>query len=375
MRLDIENWGPPRGVESLLRFDRVVLFGASAAAADVTRFLSAHGTTVAAYADNSSAKQAAGFDGKTVMSAADAVDFARKGGAIVIASAYQTEIAHQLVMEMGAPKDAIFPYVSDMFAHHFGEAAVAPHRARIEAVLDRLSDQDSREYVRALTKFRWTMSPLDVPRNARVTGFYGYDAQGMGPFRGAHIVDCGAYTGDTAEAYMKRLQGDATITAIEPMPENFARLVDTIRKNGWTHSVRPINAAVGDKDGRIVIGGTAQTPDPRASVSRPEAQGAQDVQVAALDTIFTDRNRPVDLIKIDIEGFELEALNGARNLIQRTKPDLAVAGYHKFSHLWQVPEAIHDLDPGYELYAGHHPSAAYEVEFYCAHPARRNRAA
>lgn len=375
MRLDLENWGSPRGVESLLRFPRVVVFGASPAAAEVTRFLSAHGAIVAAYADNSPAKQAAGFGGLDVLSAAGAVDFAQEGGAIVIASAYQTEIAHRLIHEYGAPQERIFPYVSEMFAGHFGSGAVAPHRTRLEALMERLADGDSRDYVRALTKFRWSMAPLDLPRNARVTGFYGYAASGMGPFPGAHIVDCGAYTGDTAEAYMKRLNGDATITAIEPMPENFARLVETIRKNGWSHAVRPVNAAVGACDGRVLIGGDAAAPDPRASVSRAPAPGGRDVQVAALDSIFGARDRSVDLIKIDIEGFELDALAGARNLIQRQKPDLAVAGYHKATHLWEVPEAIWALDPEYEVHAGHHPSAAYEVEFYCTHPVRRAKAA
>jgi hypothetical protein len=260
MRLDIENWGSPRSVEHLLRFNRVLIFGASPAAAEVSSFLSANGATVTAFADNATTKQAAGFLGKDVVSAAGAVDFANEGGAIVIASAYQSEIAVQLIHELGAPQDAVFPFVSRMFADHFGASAIAPHRARIEALLDRLADKDSRDYVRSLARFRWTMSPLDLPRNARVTGFYGYDAEGMGPFQGDHIVDCGAYTGDTAEAYMYRLNGNATITAIEPMPENFARLVETIRKNGWGQNVRPVNAAVGASQGVIAIGGDAAAP-------------------------------------------------------------------------------------------------------------------
>jgi hypothetical protein len=88
-----------------------------------------------------------------------------------------------------------------------------------------------------------------------------------------------------------------------------------------------------------------------------------------------NRNQPIDLIKIDIEGFELDALSGARQVIQTWKPDLAIAGYHKFSHMWEVTEAILALEPGYVIHAGHHPSAAYEIEFYCTHPARRAKAA
>lgn len=375
MRLDLETWGPARGVEQLLRFPRFVVFGASPAAAEVTRFLSAHERIIAAYADNSTEKQALGFDEKDVLTAEAAVEFTQEGGAIIIASAYQAEIANQLINECGADPAAIFPYMSDMFAHHFGASAIEPHLSQIEALIDGLGDPESRDYVKSLVKFRWTMSPLDVPRNKRVTGFYGFAADGMGPFRGAHIVDCGAYTGDTAEAYMKRLGGDATITAIEPMPENFARLVETIRKNGWGQKVRPVNAAVGAASGTIAIGGDMADPDPRASVMKSQSANARDVQVAALDGMFKSDSQPVDLIKIDIEGFELDALAGARDLIKTWKPDLAIAGYHKHKHLWEVPEAIRAIDPGYVIHAGHHPSAAYEVEFYCAHPARREKAA
>jgi FkbM family methyltransferase len=375
MHLDLEKWGPPRSTNDLLRCERIVLFGASPAAAEVERFLAANGAAIVAYADNSPAKQASGFGGKDVLSAAAAADFAHEGGAIVIASAYQTEIAIQLTHELGAPVAAIFPYVSDMFAKHFGSDSIAPNRGRIETLIARLADEDSKRYVSALTKFRWTMSPLDLPRNRRVTGFYGYDAAGMGPFPGAHIVDCGAYTGDTAEAYMKRLNGEATITAIEPMPESFAALVDTIRKNGWGQSVRPVNAAVGAVNGVVALGGSFVEPDPRASIHRQGSAATQQVQVAPLDTMFTNRNQPVDLIKIDIEGYELDALEGARKVIGAWKPDLAIAGYHKPAHLWEVPEAIWALDPGYEIHAGHHPSATYEVEFYCVNAARRTKAA
>jgi FkbM family methyltransferase len=159
------------------------------------------------------------------------------------------------------------------------------------------------------------------------------------------------------------------------MPENFRRLVETIRAKNWGARVLPVNAAIGATDGVVEISGLGAEADPRASVASRTGKAAHAVQVTALDTLFAGRFGKVDLIKIDIEGFELDALDGAKNLIRSAKPDLAVAGYHKFSHMWEVPEAIRALDPDYVIHAGHHPAAAYEIEFYCTHPARAAKAA
>ena len=45
-------------------------------------------------------------------------------------------------------------------------------------------------------------------------------------------------------------------------------------------------------------------------------------------------------VQMDIEGFELEALAGAAEVIRRCRPILAVTVYHHGDHLWKVPLAI-----------------------------------
>ena len=58
---------------------------------------------------------------------------------------------------------------------------------------------------------------------------------------------------------------------------------------------------------------------------------------------------PTDL-KRDIEGAEPEALDGARALILRARPRLAVCAYHRCDHLWSIAEWISALDAGYSLH-------------------------
>jgi FkbM family methyltransferase len=275
------------------------------------------------------------------------------------------------VNELGLPRERIFPFVSRMFAHHFGRAAIEPHRAAIEALLARLADDASRHYVHNLVRFRWTMDPLDLERNPHLVGFYHYNQADLGPKRGDHIVDCGAYTGDTAKVFLDRLDGEATVTAIEPLARNYDALKRWVAESNLEERVDLIRAAIGAERGEASISAGEDPADPRAHVARGKGEI---VPVDTLDRLFKDRYRKIGFIKIDIEGLELEALAGARALIAEGVPRLAIAGYHKPEHLWEIPAYLDRIRPGYAIYAGHHPSSIYECEFFCT-GARRDAAA
>jgi FkbM family methyltransferase len=360
--IDLSSFGPPRTFDTLLAYPRIAVFGASPAAAEVETLLADYGRRVEAYFDNSAAKQGTSFRGRKVEPAAAARSFANAGGAIVIAAAYQVEIATQLVFELGVAREPVFPFVSRMFAGHFGRTAIEPHLTRIHRLLGRVEDEASRHYIEALIRFRWTMSPLDLRRNPRLTGFYHYDAPALGPKPGSHIVDCGAYTGDTAECFLKRLDGDATVTAIEPLSQNFAALEQWIDRSGMQQRVHRVRAALGAIPGLATIDAGSDAHDPRARIGQ---SAGEITPVETLDRLFAGRYRDVHFIKIDIEGFEIDALDGARTLIREAAPGLAIAAYHKPAHLWEIPEWLDAARPGYRLYVGHHPSAPYECELFC----------
>jgi FkbM family methyltransferase len=62
-----------------------------------------------------------------------------------------------------------------------------------------------------------------------------------------------------------------------------------------------------------------------------------------------NRIKSVQLIKLDIEGAEYEALCGAKNTIKKHKPYLAISIYHKKEHLYQIPVYLKKLNPEYEF--------------------------
>ncbi len=61
-------------------------------------------------------------------------------------------------------------------------------------------------------------------------------------------------------------------------------------------------------------------------------------------------------IKMDIEGAEYEALLGAKEIIRKAHPKLAICVYHKTEHFWMIPELIKEFDSNYKFFLRHYSS-------------------
>jgi len=102
----------------------------------------------------------------------------------------------------------------------------------------------------------------------------------------------------------------------------------------------------------------------------PEGQKPQNARTFLLPMTTLDRvvanynlNR-LDLVKLDIEGAELDALRGGIRAIQLYRPDLMVSLYHKKTDILALPEFLAELDLGYKLFIGHHMPLARGTVLY-----------
>jgi hypothetical protein len=67
---------------------------------------------------------------------------------------------------------------------------------------------------------------------------------------------------------------------------------------------------------------------------------------------------------MNIEGAEIDALNGARKTIETWMPKLAISVYHRPSDLWQIPQLIHDFSKDYDFFLRQHDGGVIETVLY-----------
>lgn len=136
--------------------------------------------------------------------------------------------------------------------------------------------------------------------------------------RGSLVADVGAHVG-----YYTTVLGaaGARVIAFEMHPD----LLLEVKRNLWANRLdraHVLNAAVGNYDGLIFNVRFDPTPGLRVEdpITRPPPDAVSKalydpVLSVRLDTVFAREGVIPDLVKIDIEGYEFEALKGARNLI------------------------------------------------------------
>jgi FkbM family methyltransferase len=131
------------------------------------------------------------------------------------------------------------------------------------------------------------------------------------------VVDCGANVG----LFSLFLRAAARTIAIEPNPSANRRLKRNFDLNGLEGAV--IQAAVSDHDGSVRMDfGSAP------SVLATVGSNGSDVPCLSLDTIFAQQKiSTVDLLKLDVEGHEIEALDGCSDALKRRAIKRIVAEY------------------------------------------------
>jgi len=131
-------------------------------------------------------------------------------------------------------------------------------------------------------------------------------------FPGAVVVDVGANIGIYSRFFSGCVGPTGVVHAFEPSPENFRRLQSATGKFRNVHLSR---AAVGERSGRSQLYlSNKLNVDHRSYQPEGGLREAVPVDVIALDDYFRPADR-VDLIKLDIQGFELHALRGADRVL------------------------------------------------------------
>lgn len=163
----------------------------------------------------------------------------------------------------------------------------------------------------------------------------------LGSIRGSIFIDCGAFTGDSA--FVLQQLSPSEIIALEPDQKNFDVLIENIKINQMK-GVTPLPFGAGNQNVKLKFSSVG-------IASQVSETGDSEIEIVRIDDIPKVVSGPekVGLIKMDIEGHELPALEGAGKTIQKDTPVLLIALYHSGNDFFQIPRRIKELNPNYRM--------------------------
>ncbi|PWB83569.1 MAG: FkbM family methyltransferase [Methylocystaceae bacterium] len=128
---------------------------------------------------------------------------------------------------------------------------------------------------------------------------------------GDHVIDVGANVGDTALTAALQVGAEGCVWAIEAHPRTYSFLKGNLALNG-AKNIMALNAAAASEPGSLSF-----SDDRRDDMNRVGGTGI-DVEARRLDDLVPHHG-PIDLLKIDVEGYELQVLGGAPDILLRTR--------------------------------------------------------
>ncbi len=176
------------------------------------------------------------------------------------------------------------------------------------------------------------------------------------------MINCGSFDGDTIKRLIKQGIKFQTIVCIEPNIKNFMALSNWIKKEkaknpNFAKNVILLPVCIGNKTEYLNIYDAGSN----SNINKKTGTTIKALCVA-LDQIV--ELEEITFINMDIEGAEIQALDGCKNLIKKYEPDLAISVYHEPSQLWEVLLKIKKYSDNYQFFLRNYTGRVAETVLY-----------
>lgn len=358
---------------------RIVVLGAGNLGCKLVRGLRGEGIEPLAFSDNNERLWGGEIDGLPVLAPGEA---ARLYGdsAVFVLAIWRGEADESMAdrieqfRRIGCRRVVHFGYLFWKYPQHFLPhfALDTPERVlaaatAIRQAFDLLADEASRRAFVSHVHWRLHLDfeLLPPPDSGPI-----YFRDELFKLRDDEVfADCGAYDGDTLELFIQSVGGRfAHAYCFEADPLNIQRLVQRRAHlpPELAARVTALPKAVGRENATIRLDATGTVS------SAICAEGGIEIECVTLDRALAQK--AVTLIKMDIEGYEPQALVGAATCIAKQRPVLAVCVYHRQDHLWSLPLLIAELGSGYRFFLRAHVHDGWDLVCYAV-PENRLRGA
>ncbi len=198
---------------------------------------------------------------------------------------------------------------------------------------------------------------------------------------GSTALDIGANVGLHTVYMAKLVGGTGMVAAFEPSPANVRLLRYHVQVNNLAQA-QVVQKAVSNRDSGtlpffLLNGGDHSSNSltfgrenvPNIDQALHQARRATEVEVVSVDRFCADANAAPDLIKIDVEGAELQVLQGAARTLDSVRPKIILA-----IHPWWLPPGqttgeivafLADRDYAIVDYTGNRVTRLEYAEYLC----------
>lgn len=200
--------------------------------------------------------------------------------------------------------------------------------------------------------------PFPAPRNT----YFPPDL--LAPGTDEVFVDCGAFDGDTMREMVSWTNGqfeaayaiEADMVSSEKLAAYVATLPGELQRR-----MHPLACAVGAERCKLRFA-------MNGSATATTVDEGVEVDCRTIDELFAHRR--VTMIKMDIEGAEYDALRGARAVIERESPVLAVCAYHTQADIWRIPLLLRSMQMDYRYFLRAYDGDGLQTVLYAIPPHR-----
>lgn len=325
----------------------IYVFGAYKIGLMLARQARQSGVEVQGFLDNDRAKQGSVIEGVLIHHPSE---IALENAVVLVASGRHGNAIHaQLSVISGIRlvnmSEFLYalnaPYIAGVFSDFVEAPAREPFRF-ISAFL-RMDDERSRQVFDKLIGMRTRLSialadQVKSPYNEEY-----FDAEFVHPEHAARFVDGGAAAGDTLQRLEEHFGPVEQAWLFEPeLPAYY----EALRSNAARANVWLFNMGLDEEPSRA-----AYQPDLTYDVmnemdSTVPSGTISYIQGVPMDSVVSGK---VGLLKLDIEGMEVRALRGGREIIARDKPVIAVCAYHRADDYWNLIDEVLSIRPDYRI--------------------------
>lgn len=255
------------------------------------------------------------------------------------------------VRKIASENEILAPDVPVYGDNVFDSTFYETHKNELLEVRRRLADEKSIETFDKLVSFKLSgdinnLFLCEYDNN----GIFNIDEKAV-------YLDLGAYNGDTVIGFAEK-NNYSGIIAVEPDRRNFRKLSEN---TAHLPGISLYNVLISDRNETVFLDNN------KGRGVHESEKGKIPVEALTIDTIIKKEKLPENsrlVIKFDVEGNELKALEGAKKTISDFKPLMFISCYHRSEDYFAIPLKMFSINNNYKLYMRHYKGIpAWETEF------------